>query len=191
MVCGIDEAGRGCLCGSLFVCGVLGEENMLSSLGIKDSKKLSTKQRFVLDASLQELIKEKRLYFYLIEKSAQDIDTFGISVCMKEALESILRHFLDLRLNIEQFLFDGNTTFGIDKKYSNLHTLIKGDEKNLLIAAASIIAKVAKDSQMLQLHKMYPQYDFASNKGYGTAKHKEAINEFGITPFHRKSFRLS
>lgn len=164
---------------------------MLSSLGIKDSKKLSTKQRFVLDATLQELTKEKRLYFYLIEKSAQDIDTFGISVCMKEALESILRHFLDLRLNIEQFLFDGNTTFGIDKKYSNLHTLIKGDEKNLLIAAASIIAKVAKDSQMLQLHKMYPQYDFASNKGYGTAKHKEAINEFGITPFHRKSFRLS
>ncbi len=198
MICGIDEAGRGCLCASLFVCGVLGEENTLKNLGIKDSKKLTQSARFAKAQALKELAQVGAIAYKLIEISAQEIDTLALGVCMQKALKEIISHFasFDFKTESKLFLFDGNTTFGLPREFVDPHTsacislqtLIKGDDKNLLIAAASILAKSAKDSQMIELDKIYPQYGFAKHKGYGTKAHIGAIEIFGLTPLHRKNF---
>lgn len=198
MICGIDEAGRGCLCASLFVCGVLGEESALENLGIKDSKKLTQNARFAKAEILQELAQKGAIAYKLVDLSAQEIDTLSLSACMQKALREIINHFasFDFKTESKLFVFDGNTTFGLPRNLVDSHTgarislqtLIKGDDKNLLISAASILAKSAKDSQMIALDKIYPQYGFAKHKGYGTKAHISAIETFGLTPLHRKSF---
>ncbi|WP_394952173.1 ribonuclease HII [uncultured Helicobacter sp.] len=189
MLCGIDEAGRGCVCGSMFMCGVLGEEESLQNLGIKDSKKLSESKRFSLATQLQTLAQNGTITYHIVEKTAQQIDSQGLSTCLKSALAEITQYF---SATTHTFLFDGNTTFGLTLKApKTLHTIIKGDSKHLLIGAASILAKVAKDTQMHELHTLYPHYGFDTNKGYGTKAHIQAISQHGYTPFHRRSFALT
>lgn len=197
-ICGIDEAGRGCVAGSLFVCGVVFLANFPKDLKVKmrDSKSLSPKARFDLAPQIREFAE-----FCLIEKTAAEIDKYGLSNCLKAALCEILVHFnntsiLDSIKTIESnrtkpqnrelnFIFDGNCSFNLP-----LQTLIKGDSKIAEISAASILAKVAKDSQMQEFAVDFPQYNFAKNKGYLSAEHLCAIEKFGPCEIHRKSYKI-
>ncbi|CAM2880964.1 ribonuclease HII [Helicobacter burdigaliensis] len=178
LVCGIDEAGRGSLAGSMFMCGVvLGEDFPQELRGeLKDSKKLTQNKR---DA-LAPLIKKYAIY-HLVERSADLIDAKGLSYSIKSALEEILEN-----ISAKVYVFDGNSTFGV----KNLQALIKGDDKIKAISAASILAKNAKDMQMQKLDEIYPQYQFAKNKGYGSKAHIEAILEYGMCEVHRKTYKI-
>lgn len=177
-ICGIDEAGRGCIGGSLFVCGVILGKSFPQSLlsQLQDSKKLSPKVRDTLAPQIKQYAQ-----FHLVKKTAQEIDLKGLSLCLKEALQEILTY-----LKSAHYLFDGNCNF----KIQSLQTLIKGDSKVYAISAASILAKNAKDKESMELDLIYPQYGFKSHKGYGTKAHIEAILKFGYCKEHRKSYHL-
>lgn len=172
-VVGIDEAGRGALAGHLFVAGCLLKEQIA---GIKDSKELSAKKR----AELFTLIKERSNYLILSFSSAQ-IDEMGLSWCLKTALIIIKRHFAGF-----SFLYDGNTNFGVQ----GIKTLIKADSKVLQVGAASILAKVSRDTLMSALDESFAVYGFAKHKGYASKAHIDAIAKFGLSDIHRKSFKL-
>lgn len=186
MICGIDEAGRGSLCGSLFVAAVACKEetaNYLKENGIKDSKKLSKNAR----ANLYYLMQNTpEVLFLIIEKTAQEIDSKGLSICLKESLLEIIN---TLSPKITKFYFDGNSVFHITPTPPIiLQSIIKGDSKMTQISAASVMAKYAKDREMEKLHQMYPAYNLLSNAGYGTKDHLKKIALLGQTPHHRKSF---
>ena len=144
---------------------------------------------FIYKYDSAEKPKRDIIAYHIVEKSAQQIDCVGLSLCLKSALAEITEHF---SARTQRFVFDGNTTFGLTLKAPHtLRTIIKGDSKHLLIGAASILAKVAKDTQMHELHALYPHYGFDTNKGYGTKAHTQAILRYGYTPFHRRSFALA
>jgi len=172
-LCGIDEAGRGPIAGSLVMAGVILTKKIE---GLMDSKVLSEKKR----EALFPLIIENSQY-HIVSFSAKDIDKRGISKCLSEGLESILSH-----LESEDFLFDGNSTFGV----SGLRTMIKADAKIPEVSAASILAKVTRDREMVEFAKTYTEYGFEGHKGYGTKAHIEAIKQHGYCPIHRRSFKL-
>ncbi len=187
MTLGIDEAGRGCLAGSLFVAGVVcSEKTVLEFLemGLKDSKKLSPKKRFFLEDKIKM---HGEVKFWVVKKSANEIDNLGLGVCLKLAVQEILEKDCSLANGIK---IDGNTAFGLNKQYLNIQTIIKGDEKVAQIAMASVLAKAFKDREMLELHALFKEYGWDKNCGYGTKQHIEAINKLGTTPFHRRSFTL-
>lgn len=173
IICGIDEAGRGTLAGSLFVAGVILEREIS---GLKDSKKLSRTTRYKI---YDEIAKNST--FHIVASSAEKIDSLGLSRCIADSLLEICD-----TLYATKYIFDGNSTFGV----SNITTLIRGDALLASISAASIIAKVAKDREMEELNKLYPMYGFASHCGYGTRAHIANIVEFGLSPVHRKSFKI-
>ncbi len=191
LICGIDEAGRGTLCGSMFISGVLCDENAalaLQNMGVRDSKLLSKIKR----AKLAQLIK-KCAKVILIEQSQAKIDEFGISFCLKDALLQIVKKAKDIEKDKNiRFLFDGNTTFGANAHENGIkiETIIKGDSKIIQIASASIIAKHAKDLEIELLHERIPQYGLLQHSGYGTKMHKKAIAQYGKSAFHRKSFNI-
>jgi ribonuclease HII len=172
-LCGIDEAGRGPLAGSLVIAGVvlIGEIE-----GLMDSKKLSEKKR----ETLYTLIIENSKY-HIVSFSAKEVDTLGISMCLHQGLLSIQKH-----LPTCDYLFDGNTTFGV----TNLTTMVKADEKIIEVSAASILAKVTRDREISILAKKYPKYSFEKHKGYGTQAHIEALKKYGRCAIHRKTFRV-
>ncbi len=187
MTLGIDEAGRGCLAGSLFVAGVVCSEKTAAeflSMGLKDSKKLSPKKRFFLEDKIKM---HGEVKFWVVKKSANEIDRLGLGVCLKLAVKEILEKDCSLANKIK---IDGNTAFGLNKRYPNIQTIIKGDEKIAQIAMASVLAKAFKDREMLELHALFKEYGWDKNCGYGTKQHIEAINKLGTTPFHRRSFTL-
>lgn len=190
MICGIDEAGRGCVGGSLFVCGVAYEQNLiptLSHLKITDSKKLSHRQRE--DIAL-ELIQNPALSYHIVKKEAKEIDEKGLSLCLREGLEEIMQTLYE-RVEISKFIYDGNSTFKAQPPlFIPFETVVKGDCLIHQISSASILAKYAKDRECQEIHALYPQYDFISHSGYCTPKHKELIATLGYTPFHRRSFKL-
>jgi len=173
-VCGIDEAGRGPIAGSLVVVGVVLYSDIIE---LDDSKKLTAKIREQL---YEKIIKNSKYYIY--EAKASKIDKIGLSKCLKEALIEIQDCFGDGYV----YIFDGNCNYG----ESNINTLVKADSKIKSVSAASIIAKVYRDRQMIELDKKYPNYNFKSHKGYGTKAHIEAIKEFGYCKIHRKSFKI-
>ncbi|MDE7217624.1 MAG: ribonuclease HII [Helicobacter sp.] len=173
VTCGADEAGRGCIAGSLFVAGVV----LLRPLsGLADSKTLSRKKRFALRESIQQNAR-----FVVVRFGSIDIDSLGLSACLARALRQICEE-----LPAEQYLFDGNTNFGI----RDFQPIIKGDSTIPAISAASILAKCAKDDEMLALHAQYPDYGFDKHCGYGTKAHIAAITKHGFLPIHRKSFHV-
>lgn len=188
MICGIDEAGRGCLCGSMFIAGVACDEQKslwLKEIGVKDSKKLSKTRRFEL---AKIILQDGDIKTHIVEKTPQEIDSKGLSVCLKEAIDEIVRDLLSFATT---FYMDGNTLFGLSGGSGyTLEAIVKGDDKVVQISAASILAKVSKDNEMIEIDKTYPKYDFKNNAGYGTPKHLQAIANFGQTPFHRKTFVL-
>lgn len=186
MICGIDEAGRGCLCGSMFIAGVACDEQKslwLKEIGVKDSKKLSKTRRFEL---AKIILQDGDIKTHIVKKTPQEIDSKGLSVCLKEAIDEIVRDLLSFATT---FYMDGNTLFGLSGGSGyTLEAIVKGDDKIVQISAASILAKVSKDNEMIEIDKTYPKYDFKNNAGYGTPKHLQAIANFGQTPFHRKTF---
>jgi ribonuclease HII len=144
--------------------------------GLNDSKKLSEKKR----ESLFDLILENST-FYIVRFDAIQIDELGISACLASGLRDIMQN-----LGEADYLFDGNSTFGV----SNLRTLVKADTLIPEVSAASILAKVTRDREMVEIAAIYPNYGFAEHKGYGTASHVQAIRKYGYCDIHRKSFKL-
>ncbi|MCQ2930538.1 ribonuclease HII [Helicobacter pylori] len=188
MILGIDEAGRGCLAGSLFVAGVVcnGKTALeFLSMGLKDSKKLSKKKRFFLEVKIKT---HGEVGFFVVKKSANEIDHLGLGVCLKLAVQEIVENGCPLADKIK---IDGNTAFGLDKRYPHIQTIIKGDETIAQIAMASVLAKASKDREMRQLHVLFKEYGWDKNCGYGTKQHIEAMSKLGATPFHRHSFTLN
>lgn len=177
-IVGTDEVGRGPLAGSVVAAAVVLPRGV-EILGINDSKKLSEKRR----EALAEEIKAKALAYKIAEVSPAEIDRVNIlhaaERAMKEAVEAL--PFGDY------LLVDGKNQLDVRLPVRNL---IGGDSISISIAAASIIAKVYRDHLMVQLDSVYPQYNFAQNKGYGTADHYAALQKYGPSPVHRRSFRL-
>ncbi len=186
---GIDEVGRGPIAGAVAVGSVciLGEycrkvKKMFPV--IKDSKKLSHKQRLEWLKRIDEA-KEKGFLTYAISfVSSSVIDKLGIVFAINKAISGTLKS-LRPRENTK-FLLDGGLY--LPKCYCNQQTIIKGDEKKIAIALASIVAKVARDLRMIKLAKKFPNYGFEKHKGYGTKAHYEALKKYGVTPHHRKTF---
>jgi len=174
-LCGIDEAGRGPIAGDLVVAGCIFKKDTKID-GLNDSKKISEKKRYQL---FPEIL-EKTINHVVIIKP-KELDEFGISKCMTRALEEIKS-----MLDADSYLFDGNTTFGV----SELDTMVKADGKVAEVSAASILAKVTHDRNIISDAKLYPEYGFEKHKGYGTALHVEMIKEHGYCPIHRRSFKL-
>lgn len=177
-IVGTDEVGRGPLAGPVVAAAVVLPRGV-EILGINDSKKLSEKRR----EALAEEIKAKALAYKIAEISPAEIDRVNIlhaaERAMKEAVEAL--PFGDC------LLVDGQNQLDVRLPVRNL---IGGDSISISIAAASIIAKVYRDHLMVQLDSVYPQYNFAQNKGYGTADHYAALQKYGPSPVHRRSFRL-
>ena len=177
---GCDEAGRGCLAGSVYAAAVILPVDYTNA-DMNDSKKLTERQRY----RLREAIERDALAWAVGVVTPDEIDKINILnasfLAMHRALDA-------LKLRPEAVIVDGNRF----KPYRNLPytTIVKGDGKYLSIAAASILAKTYRDDYMNKLAKEYPQYDWRSNKGYPTKKHREAIREHGITPYHRWSYNL-
>lgn len=172
-LCGIDEAGRGPIAGDLVVAGCILKSSIV---GLNDSKKLTQKRR----EELYEQIIQNSSY-HIVTFCAADIDTKGISLCIKTALEEIM-----LNLPCNSYLFDGNSAFGV----KGIQTMIKADTKIAEVSAASILAKVTHDRNIIEDAKRYPLYEFEKHKGYGTAKHVELIKKHGYCDIHRKSYKL-
>lgn len=172
-LCGIDEAGRGPLAGPLVMAGVILHKPIK---GLNDSKKLSEKKRELLFDIIVQHSDHKIIRF-----SAEQIDELGLSACLRMGLKEIL-----LALHADDFLFDGNSTFGV----RGLRTMVKADALIPEVSAASILAKVTRDREMVTLSAHYPHYQFDTHKGYGTASHIEAIRLHGYCKIHRKSFKL-
>ena len=183
---GCDEAGRGCLAGSVYAAAVILPEGYQNEL-LNDSKQLSEKKRY----QLREIIERDAVAWAVGIVTPEEIDKINI---LNASILAMHRALDQLKVRPEAIIVDGNRfkTYKdpSDGKALPSTTIVKGDGKYLAIAAASILAKTYRDDYMNGLAKEYPQYDWLSNKGYPTKKHREAIKQFGITPYHRKSYNL-
>lgn len=175
-ICGVDEVGRGPLAGPVSVCAVIMDlENLIE--GIRDSKKLSEKKRL----SLNEQICENAITYKIIDIDERVIDKINILNATKMAMKKAVN---SLKVKPDIVLIDA-VKLDLDVESASI---IRGDDISYSIAAASILAKVHRDSIMCNYHNIYPHYGFISNKGYGTSEHIEALKNHGATPIHRKSF---
>ena len=177
-ICGIDEAGRGPLAGPVVIAGVIMPPNSMIE-GVNDSKKVSEKKR----EKLYDLILEEAISYSVAIIGEDVIDEINILRATKQGVTKVVE---DLEIKPDLILVDALTQ--IDTKKIPYYSIIKGDAKCYSIAAASIIAKVTRDRIMRQWEDVYPQYGFATHKGYGTARHIAAIKEYGLCPIHRRSF---
>ena len=177
---GCDEAGRGCLAGSVYAAAVIFPEDYQND-ELNDSKQLTDKRRKLL----REIIQRDAIAWAVGIVTPEEIDRINI---LNASILAMHRALDQLQVRPEAIIIDGNRF----KPYQQLpySTIVKGDGKYLSIAAASILAKTYRDDYMDELAKEYPQYDWLSNKGYPTKKHREAIRQYGITPYHRKSFNM-
>ena len=177
---GTDEAGRGCLAGPVVAAAVILPVNFQHEL-LNDSKQLTEKQRLFL----RPIIEKEALAYgvaYVYQKKIDKINILNASIlAMHQAIKK-------MNLVPEFIIVDGNRF----KKFKKIphQTIIKGDEKYLSIAAASVLAKTHRDDYMEKIHKKHPQYNWRKNKGYPTKEHRQGIREFGITQYHRKTFKL-
>lgn len=177
---GCDEAGRGCLAGSVFAAAVILPPDFNNEI-LNDSKQLTDKQRY----ALRPLIEEQALAWAVGIVTAQEIDEINI---LNASILAMHRAIDQLQIRPEHLLIDGNRF----KKYASIPhtTIVKGDGKFLPIAAASILAKTYRDDYMAVLHEEFPLYDWNNNKGYPTKKHRAGIRHHGVTPYHRMSYQL-
>lgn len=176
-VCGIDEVGRGCLAGPLVAAAVILPANWNKSL--KDSKLLSAQKRNELSA----YVLEKSLASGIGWVDNNEIDEIGLTESVKQAF---LRALEDMGAGFSVAIIDGN--YDYLSGYGISQTLVRADQKVSCVAAASIIAKVARDKYMIEQSEFHPDYDFINNVGYGTKKHREALISNGVSALHRKSF---
>ena len=177
---GCDEAGRGCLAGSVYAAAVIFPPNYQND-ELNDSKQLTDKRR----KQLREIIERDAVAWAIGIVTPEEIDKLNI---LNASILAMHRALDQLAVRPEAIIVDGNRF----KPYHQLPhtTIVKGDGKYLSIAAASILAKTYRDDYMDRLAEEYPQYDWLSNKGYPTKKHREAIRQNGITPYHRRTFNL-
>lgn len=180
IICGCDEAGRGCLAGPVVAAAVILPEDYFHPL-LTDSKQVTEKNRNLLRTDIQEAA----IAYGIGVVDHQEIDQINI---LKASFLAMHRAVDVLKLQPEWLIIDGNKF----APYPGIphQCVIKGDSKYIQIAAASILAKTYRDEFMLNLSKDYPVYGWQNNKGYPTRSHRAAIREFGISPFHRKTFRL-
>jgi len=183
---GCDEAGRGCLAGSVYAAAVILPPDYHNDI-LNDSKQLSEKVRY----QLRTEIERDAIAWAVGACTAQEIDEINILHASYRAMHRALDQ---LKVRPEFLIIDGNK---FDPYYPDGEimamphaTIVKGDGKYLSIAAASILAKTYRDDYMAQLAEEYPQYDWLQNKGYPTEKHREAIKKYGPTPYHRMTFRF-
>lgn len=178
LICGVDEAGRGPLCGPVCAAAVILPDDCEIE-GLNDSKKISEKKRELLF----DIITQKAVCYSIQFIDNNVIDEINIlnatMLCMTNAVNS-------LENAPDYVIIDGNKT--PDELKIPCESVVKGDAKSMSIAAASILAKVSRDRLMYEYDRQYPEYNFAKHKGYGTKAHYEAIFEHGISPIHRKSF---
>ena len=177
---GCDEAGRGCLAGSVYAAAVILPDDYQNDL-LNDSKQLTEKRRY----QLREIIERDAVAWAVGIVTPEEIDKINI---LNASILAMHRALDQLKVRPEAIIVDVNRF----KPYNNIPhtTIVKGDGKYLSIAAASILAKTYRDDYMNRLAEEYPQYDWFSNKGYPTKKHRDAIRQYGITPYHRKSYNL-
>ena len=185
---GCDEAGRGCLAGSVYAAAVILPDGYQNEL-LNDSKQLTEKRRY----ALRETIERDAVAWAVGIVTPEEIDKINI---LNASILAMHRALDQLKVRPEAIIVDGNrfkpyrpvvNGSAVNIPYT---TIVKGDGKYLSIAAASILAKTYRDDYMNQLAEEYPQYDWRSNKGYPTKKHRDAIKQYGITPYHRKSYNL-
>ncbi len=188
-IIGIDEVGRGPLAGPVTVCVVACEEKIYTQLKRdrrlpkvgKDSKKLSQKDR----EKYSKYLKHIGVPYVVTHVSNTMIDTKGISFCIKKAIAQGLKK---LKVSPKQADVRLDGALKAPAEFTKQKTIIRGDEKEKIISWASILAKVSRDELMCKLGRKFPQYGFEIHKGYGTARHRAAIHEHGMTVFHRKTF---
>ncbi|ERJ77252.1 ribonuclease HII [Prevotella melaninogenica] len=180
MEAGCDEAGRGCLAGSVYAAAVILPPDYQNEL-LNDSKKLTAKKRY----ALREEIERDAIAWAVGIVTPEEIDKINI---LNASFLAMHRALDQLKVRPQAVIVDGNRF----TPYQNLPftTIVKGDGKYLSIAAASILAKTYRDDYMLSLAEEYPQYDWQSNMGYPTKNHRQAIRQYGITSYHRKSYNL-
>lgn len=191
---GCDEAGRGPLAGSVFAAAVILDPQLQEKAEhrewlemLNDSKQLTEKER----ATLRPLIEQHATAWAVVEVTAEEIDRINI---LKASIVGMQRALDQLQVRPQHIIVDGNKW----KPYIPegevmeipVRTVVKGDGKYLSIAAASVLAKTYRDEYMMRLHEQYPQYHWDTNMGYPTKAHYEAIRQYGITPYHRKTFKL-
>ena len=187
---GCDEAGRGCLAGSVYAAAVILPDGYQNPL-LNDSKQLSERRRY----ELRDIIQRDAVAWAVGIVTPEEIDRINI---LNASILAMHRALDQLKVCPEAIIVDGNrfrpycpVVGGISADAPLPHTtIVKGDAKYLSIAAASILAKTYRDDYMNRLAEEYPQYDWRSNKGYPTRKHREAIRQYGITPYHRRSYNL-
>lgn len=177
---GCDEAGRGCLAGSVYAAAVILPPDYENEL-LNDSKQLSERKRYLL----RSIIENDAVAWAVGVVTAEEIDKINI---LNASILAMHRALDALKVQPEAIIVDGNRF----KPYNDVPytTIVKGDGKYLSIAAASILAKTYRDDYMKTIAEEYPQYNWKSNKGYPTNKHRAAIKKYGISPYHRKSFTL-
>ena len=188
---GCDEAGRGCLAGSVYAAAVILPEGYQNQL-LNDSKQLTEKKRY----QLREMIERDAVAWAVGIVTPEEIDKINI---LNASILAMHRALDQLQVRPEAIIVDGNRFKPYYERGERGEvrgeriphtTIVKGDGKYLSIAAASILAKTYRDDYMNQLAEEYPQYDWESNKGYPTKKHRDAIRQYGITPYHRKTFNM-
>ena len=176
-VAGCDEVGRGCIAGPVYACAII-MPNDSNIEGVTDSKKLTDKKRRVL----KEQILKEAISYSVVAISNEEIDQINILEASRKAMEEALKK-LDVK---PDYILTDAMQIHTDIPFESI---IKGDERSYTIGCASIVAKVIRDDLMIEYSKEYPQYQFDKNKGYGTKKHLEAIKEYGITKYHRLSYK--
>lgn len=176
-LCGVDEAGRGPIAGPVVAAAVILDPDNTPE-GLNDSKKLSEPKR---EALFEEIT--ARAHYGIGQASVEEIDEINI---LQASLLAMRRAVAALPVPPATALIDGNKLPDLPMP---AHALVKGDARSLSIAAASILAKVTRDRQMVEMHKAYPDFGFAQHKGYPTKAHLSALATFGLTPHHRRSFR--
>ena len=177
LICGVDEAGRGPLCGPVFAAACILPDGLVLE-GLNDSKKLTPKKR----DKLFDLICENAIAYCIASASVEEIDELNI---LEADLLAMRRAIQGLAIKADFALIDGNIARGFEIP---ARAVIGGDAKSPSIAAASILAKVARDRDCITLDEQYPQYGIAKHKGYGTKQHMDALRTYGPSPIHRKQF---
>jgi len=176
-ICGVDEAGRGPLCGPVAAAAVIMPKGLIIE-GVNDSKKLTEKKR----EELFDIIIKNAIAYSVIFEDEKTIDEINILNATLQAMEKAIN---SLSVKADFALIDGNRNKGISTPNK---TVVKGDSLSHSIACASILAKVSRDRLLEEYDKEYPEYGFKNHKGYGTKAHYEAIEKYGILPIHRRSF---
>lgn len=189
-VVGIDEVGRGPFAGPVTVCVVTMpydyyQKNKGKWRGLTDSKKMTQKNRELWSDNVHVLKTKKEINFAIVSQSASAIDKLGITQSIRTCIKNGLQ---ELNINPQDTLVLLDGSLKAPKEFTKQKTIIKGDSKEKIISMASVLAKVSRDSFMQKLHKKYPNYNWAQNKGYGTRAHREVILKQGITVYHRKSY---